>query len=60
MYVMGAKHESAKPKVIAGVTKKQSKQYRAVMNKILEALQKENLTKSQAMDLRDKLLEQDQ
>lgn len=56
-YVMGAKHESAKPRVIVGVTKTQSKQYRLVMDKIVEALKKENLTKSQAIELRDKLLE---
>lgn len=48
---------SPKPRVIMGVTKTQSKQNRSVMDKIAEGLRKENGAKSEAIELRNKLLD---
>ena len=54
-YLLGTKEMGEKSKLIVEVSKVRSKQYLKVIEKIKQALKKENLSKDEAIDLRSKL-----
>ena len=54
-YLLGTKEMGEKSKLIVEVSKVRSNQYLKVIDKIMEALKKENLSKQEAIALRSKL-----
>lgn len=54
-YVLGTKVAGEVPRLIVEVTKKMTKKYSWVLDRIIESLEKENLSKEQAKELRTKL-----
>jgi hypothetical protein len=54
-YVLGTKVAGEIPRLIVEVTKKMTKKYSWVLDRIIESLEKENLSKEQAKELRTKL-----
>eukprot|EP00438_Fugacium_kawagutii_P024063 Skav212926 [mRNA] locus=scaffold374:297064:298161:- [translate_table: standard] len=54
-YVLGSKVAGETPKLIVQVSKKQSRKYSWVLDRLIETIEKENLSKEEALDLRTKL-----
>ena len=57
-YVLGTKVAGLKPRLIVEVTKTRSKKYSWVLDRIIDSLRKENLSKPEAIALREKLRKQ--
>ena len=57
-YVLGSKVATLPPKLIVEVTQKMSKKYSWVLDRIIDSLGKENLSKEEARELRAKLCKQ--
>ncbi|CAK8997199.1 Uncharacterized protein SCF082_LOCUS5119, partial [Durusdinium trenchii] len=57
-YVLGSKVATLPPKPIVEVTQKMSKKYSWVLDRIIDSLGKENLSKEEARELRAKLCKQ--
>ena len=57
-YVLGTKVAGLKAKLIVKVTKKKSKKYSWVLDRIIDSLRKENLSKPEAIALREKTCKQ--
>ena len=55
-YILGTKVEGMKPKLIVEVSKAMTNQYYIVIDKILEALKNDNISREEAKDMRAKLL----
>ena len=57
-YVLGTKVAGLKPRLIVEVTKTMSKKYSWVLDRIIDSLRKENLSKPEAIALREKMCKQ--
>ena len=57
-YVLGTKVAGLKPRLIVEVTKTMSKKYSWVLDRVIDSLRKENLSKPEAIALREKMCKQ--
>jgi len=57
-YLCGTKAPGEKPKLIVEVIERMSKQYILIIEKIKEALENDNISKEEALQMRKKLCEQ--
>jgi len=57
-YVQGTKVAGLKPRLIVEVTKTMSKKYSWVLDRIIDSLRKENLSKPEAIALRENMCKQ--
>ena len=56
-YILGTKSSEVKAKLVVEVSQTMSKKYSFVIDKIKDALENENLSKEEALELRKKLCE---
>ena len=57
-YVLGTKVKGLQPRLIVQVTKTRSQKYSWVLDRIIDSLRKENLSKPEAIALREKFCKQ--